>query len=123
MGNATGVYRVAVVLLLFLLCACARADSARVRFDIAAQPAALALNEFARQADATLIFSYDSVSNVRTRSLQGRYPVDEGIALLLRDTGLAYRKSSDGTYLICLRAACGPSAAAVPGEPRPPERQ
>lgn len=80
-----------------------------MHFDIAAQPAASGLNEFARQADVTLIFSYDSVSGVTSRPLLGWFSVDEGLARLLHGTGLSYRKSSDGTYLVCPSGACGSS--------------
>jgi len=75
-------------------------------FDIPAQPAGPALNEFARQADIALIFPYDLVANDRTRALQGRYTVDRGLAVLLDGTRLGYRRAVDGTYLICLRTAC-----------------
>lgn len=95
-----------VVLVLALLCACARADPPRTRFDIAAQPVAAALNEFARQADVTLIFSYDAVSDARSQPLQGMFSVEEGLARLLHDTPLSYRKSYDGSYLVCLPVDC-----------------
>lgn len=91
---------------LSFLGACAQADQASVRFDIAAQPAASALNEFARQADVTLIFSYDSVSEARVEPLRGRYFVGDGLTRLLRSTRLSYRKSGDGTYLVCPEATC-----------------
>lgn len=107
MQGVAGIYRVAVVVALSLLSACAQTDSECMRFDIAAQPAATALNEFAREADVVLIFSYDLVSGVHTRSLQGRLPVDEGLARLLRDTGLSYRRSGDDIYMICTPGSCG----------------
>lgn len=106
MGNFIAVTRVAATLVLALLCACAQADPSPTDFSIVAQPAAPALNEFARQADATLIFSYDSVSVTHTQALHGRFTVDEGLALLLEGTRLSYRKLSDGTYLVCPPAAC-----------------
>lgn len=90
------------------LCSCVRADQSHKRFDIAAQPAASALNEFARQADVTLIFSYDLVTGVQSQPLQGRYSIDDGLARLLLGTPLVHRRSTEGAYLICLFAACEP---------------
>lgn len=92
--------------MLALLCACARADPPRTRFDIAAQPLASALNEFARQADVTLIFSYDAVSGARSQPLRGRFTVDEGLVRLLRGAPLSYRKARDGSYLVCQPVDC-----------------
>lgn len=91
-----------------LLAACAPTAAADVRFDIPAQAAGPALNAFARQADITLIFSYDLVADDRTHALRGRYTVDRGLTLLLAGTRLGYRRARDGTYLICPRASCMP---------------
>lgn len=110
MGKVHGMFLRALALAL-LACACAQADVARKRFDIADQSAAAALNEFARQADITLIFSYDLVAGDRTRELKGRYTVDHGLTRLLDGTRLAYRQVEDGTYLICRRDACEPLPA------------
>jgi hypothetical protein len=106
MGKAIDAARVMRMLMLALLCACAQADPPRTRFDIAAQPVASALNEFARQADVTLIFSYDAVLDARSQPLQGMFSVDEGLARLLHGTPLSYRKSNDGSYLVCLPVDC-----------------
>ncbi len=105
------------VLLLTLLCllllsGCTRADPSLVNFDVAAQPAASGLNEFARQADIALIFSYDGVAGLRTRALAGRHTVDDGLRHLLADTGLDYRRLGDGSYLVCQRDDCGSNKAA-----------
>jgi len=116
MGNATGISRTLLLLALLpallAVSACVQADATLKRFDVPAQPAGQALNEFARQADITLIFSYDLVAGDRTRELKGRYTVDHGLTRLLQGTRLAYRQAMDGTYLICQREACGPPPAA-----------
>ena len=121
MGNATGISRafqvLAILPALLGLSACVQADTALKRFDVPAQPAGQALNEFARQADITLIFSYDLVAGDRTRELKGRYTVDHGLTYLLEGTRLAYRQADDGTYLICQRDACGSLPAADPASP------
>lgn len=119
MGSATRISHVSVLLALLsaLLAAsaCVRADASVKQFDVPAQAAGQGLNEFARQADITLIFSYDLVADERTRGLKGRFTVDHGLARLLEGTRLAYRQAADGTYLICERNACGqPPAAGAP---------
>ena len=111
MGNTTGFLR-SLLLLRLVLCllgvsACVAAGAKGRYFDIPAQPAASALNEFAKQADITLIFSYDLVAGESIRPLKGRYTVDVGLTRLLSGTPLGYRQAADGTYLICLRASCG----------------
>lgn len=75
-------------------------------FDVPSQPAASALNEFAKQADIALIFSYDLVAATRTRQLKGHYTVGDGLSRMLQGTPLSYRQAEDGTYLICLAASC-----------------
>ena len=73
-----GLLLVALALPLLGMTACVAADAKEKPFDIPAQPAAAALNEFARQADVTLIFSYDLVAEERTRPLKGSFAVDDG---------------------------------------------
>jgi len=76
------------------------------RFDIRRQPAAEGLNEFASQANITLMFSFDLVAQADTRELHGDYPVDGGLRLLLDGTGLGYQQLGPGTYAICDRVRC-----------------
>lgn len=125
MGKTTKAPAGTLVLALCLLCACAQADPPRARFEIAVQPLPSSLNEFARQADVTLIFSYDAVSGARGQALQGRYAVDDGLDRLLRGTPLSYRKASDGSYLVCLPADCSASTreASVHAHPDRPAEQ
>lgn len=110
MENATGILRaclwLALVLPMLAMAACSPSDTSGMRFDIPAQPAGQALNEFAKQADITLIFSYDLVKGDRTRALHGRYTVDHALTMLLQGTRLTYRQAADGTYLICPKDAC-----------------
>jgi len=93
-----------------LLSACAQADEAWTQFDINAQPMGAALNEFARQADVTLIFSYDAVHGARSQAIFGQFTVDEGLARLLLGTQLSFTKSNDGTYMVCRAAECAAHA-------------
>lgn len=61
----------------------------RVHFDIPRQRADLALTKFAEQADLTLVFPYDQVREKMANQVVGEYALEEAIALLLADTGLA----------------------------------
>jgi hypothetical protein len=116
MGNTIGFLRGLLLLVLLLslpgVSACVAAGSKDRYFDIPAQPVASALNEFAKQADITLIFSYDLVAGESTHPLKGRFTVDVGLNRLLTGTPLSYRKAADGTYLICVRTSCGPETPA-----------
>lgn len=125
MGNTDGYSRGILSLILVLgMSACAPADAqGKKPFDIPAQPAALALNEFAKQADITLIFSYDLVAAERTRPLQGSFAVSDGLTRLLHGTPLGYRQGVDGAYLICPLASCGIAPPAAPERPDPVGRQ
>lgn len=96
-----------LALTLYACTACVRADAARKRFDIPEQPAAAALNEFARQADIAILFSYDLVASTRTRRLQGSYTVPDGLTRLLAGTVLDYRLAGNGAYIICRLPSCG----------------
>lgn len=97
---------------LLVVSACANMNSSRKQFNVRAQSAAPALNEFARQADITLIFSYDLVAGRETRDLKGRHTVENGLTILLDGTQLAYRQAADGAYFICQAGSCERSPAA-----------
>lgn len=117
MGNTIGFSRglqsLVLVFSLLGMSACVVADAKGKSFDIPAQSAASALNEFAKQADVTLIFSYDLVAGERTRTLKGNFTVGDGLSRLLGGTPLGYRQAMDGTYLICPLASCGLAPPAV----------
>ncbi|MCC4595399.1 STN domain-containing protein [Xanthomonas campestris pv. phormiicola] len=107
MGKVATPFVLLLALVVFGVPACSRADPAKIQFDIPEQVAATALNEFARQADITLIFAYDVVDGIQTRPLQGTFTVDEGLSRLLGGTPLTYRRSHEGLYLVCRSSACG----------------
>jgi hypothetical protein len=106
----------AVVLLLCTLalglaCPGARAGGVQRQFDIPAQPLSAALNEFARQANVTLLFSSPLVGRVRTAGVHGELAVTTALGRLLGGTGLAFRQVSPSAIAIVqsasLRAAAG----------------
>lgn len=78
------------------------------RFDVPRQPAAAGLNEFARQADITLVFSYDLVAHAVTGELRGRYSIKQGLGLLLTGTGLGYQQVGKSVFTVCGHISCIP---------------
>ena len=79
------------VLMFLSMCLCApvRSDEPVYDIDIPAMNAAQALNRFAEQTGAIMLFSYDLASARQTPAVRGRYTLLEGLELLLRDTGLS----------------------------------
>jgi outer membrane cobalamin receptor len=92
----------------------AYADGAVRHFDIQSQAAASALNEFARQADITLVFSSALVAKHQTPAVHGDFTVVDGLKRLLDGTGLSFSQVSTST--IAISAA---SDAGGPHEPPP----
>jgi outer membrane cobalamin receptor len=87
-------------LVLALVGAPAHADGALRHFDIQAQAAASALNEFARQADVTLVFSSELVERHQTPAVRGDFTVIDGLKRLLDGTGLSFNQVSASTIAI-----------------------
>jgi outer membrane cobalamin receptor len=87
-------------LALALVGAHAHADGALRHFDIQAQAAASALNEFARQADVTLVFSSELVERHQTPAVRGDFTVIDGLKRLLDGTGLSFNQVSASTIAI-----------------------
>lgn len=80
-------------------------ETAIRQFDVDARLAAEALNEFARQADITLVFSSDVVAGEVTSSIKGSYSTNQALDLLLSDTDLSYSFVGASTIAINRRAA------------------
>jgi iron complex outermembrane recepter protein len=72
-----------------MLCGAARAGEPIYELDIPSMNAAQALNRFAEQTGAIMLFSYDLANARRTSAVRGRYTLLEGLELLLRGTGLS----------------------------------
>lgn len=69
-------------------------------FNIPQQRADLSLTQFAEQADLTLIFSLDKVSDNIANKLTGTYPVEQAIKILLEGTELVAILSEQGLFSI-----------------------
>src|SRR5579883_2421411 len=78
----------------------ARAADVPRHFDIPAQQLGAALDEFARQADVTLLFSSTLVAQARTPGVHGKLSVGTALGRLLAGTGLGYRLVSASAIAI-----------------------
>ena len=87
-------------LALALLGTYAHADTSLRHFDIQSEIAALALKEFARQADISLVFSSTVVANRQTSGIHGDFTVTEGLRKLLDGSGLSFKQVSANTIAI-----------------------
>ena len=94
----------------------ARAADASRQFDIPEEPLAVALDEFARQANVTLLSSSTLVAHERTAGVHGRLAVTAALGQLLGGTGLSFRQVSPSAIAIIAAS----SQQAVPSNPGPP---
>src|SRR3984893_12635077 len=85
---------------LTMLGAQAFADPALHHFDIQAQATASALNEFARQADITLVFASALVDKHQMVGIRGDFTILDALRKLLDGTGLSFTQVSATTIAI-----------------------
>ena len=81
----------AVFVYLPLCFSCSQAGAvnhAEINFDITRQRADKALVRFAQQADTTLLFPFREAKKLKVGPLKGTYTVEEGLTVLLRNTGM-----------------------------------
>jgi len=84
-----------------------------IAFDIPPQPLGAALAEFARQSKVDVLFSSQLARNQQSPALQGEMPAGPALAMLLSGTGLSYRATSTGSFVI--EAASAPQSGSVAG--------
>jgi outer membrane receptor protein involved in Fe transport len=99
------------------------ADTVLRHFDIQTQAAGAALNEFARQADITLVFSSDLVARHQTAAIRGDFTIADGLRKLLDGTGLSFKQVTATTIAISAPDGNGDPAdppAAAPSASQPP---
>ena len=83
-------------------------------FDIPAQDAAMALNDYARQAGVQIVFPYDFVKGRQTPQVQGDLSREEALAMLTSGLGLKITASPSG--MIALRDASDPQSGSAAGD-------
>jgi len=84
--------------------AMAQSQSA-VSLQIAPQPLAKALSEFARQSRQQLLFTPQIVAGKKSRGLSGNYNPEQGLKALLDGSGLGYRETGRGVFVVTAMAA------------------
>src|SRR6202012_570423 len=94
-------------------------DTALRHFDIQSQVAALALKEFARQADISLVFSSTVVAHRQTAGLRGDFTVIDGLKKLLDGSGLAFKQVSATTIAINIASTTSADLDRQPDDPAP----
>ena len=105
----------------------AQASGSARHFDIPAESVGTALDDFARQADVTLLFSSTLVGGLKTSGVQGDFTVTQALGHLLGGTGLGFRQVSASAIAIvespggkefrgnAAEGATGASSGAAPG--------
>jgi iron complex outermembrane receptor protein len=88
-------------------------QTASIAFDIPPQPLGSALAEFARQSSIDILVSSQLARNQTAPALQGEMPAGQALAMLLSDTGLSYRATSTGSFII--EAAPAPQSGSAAG--------
>ncbi|MGH8656422.1 MAG: TonB-dependent siderophore receptor [Gammaproteobacteria bacterium] len=78
----------------------AKADTAKHRFDIPAQPLGAALQTLADQAGVQMFYAEDSAAGKSTPALRGTYTTREAVDRLLAGTGLHATLTEDGTVTV-----------------------
>ena len=80
------------------------------RYEIAAGPLDAALTAFARQSGVQILYPAALVTGRRSPGLSGEHAPDAALAALLRQTGLAHRRSRPNVFVLYDPAA----QAAIP---------
>jgi hypothetical protein len=111
---------VAILTVSLLLTALARGDeSGAHHFDIAAQNLSSALNEFARQSQQQILFAPDIVVRKSSSPLQGEMQPLAALKVLLKDSGLSFTTTPNGTILVGNSSGSGAAPANTPGAVAP----
>ncbi|AEG01275.1 TonB-dependent siderophore receptor [Methylomonas methanica] len=78
----------------------AYAEDGKYHFDIPAQSLPSALQQFAGQSGAAMLYTEQSVAGKSAPALQGEYTLSEALHRLLNGSGLDYRIGLDGTVTL-----------------------
>lgn len=69
-------------------------------YQISANSLENALNTFGQQANITLIFSTSLVTDLKSNGLNGQFSPEQALQQLLKGSGLAAIKQSNGSYVL-----------------------
>ena len=77
-------------------------------YEIAPGSLGNALTQFGVQAGVTISFDTQQTRNLTSEGLKGSYTVEEGLARLLANSGLAAQRQSNGGYVLVASTSDGP---------------
>ncbi|WP_420469936.1 TonB-dependent receptor domain-containing protein [Brevundimonas sp. FT23042] len=78
----------------------AQANDETRQFNIEAGPLSRSLPRFAEQSGQQILYPTDLVAGRSAAALSGAYRVEDALALLLRNTGLTYRRSRPNVFVL-----------------------
>ena len=78
----------------------AEQGSSRIQIDLPKGDLARSLNALGRKAGVQIAFQPDRVKGRRAKALRGHFSFEEALARLLEGTGLQFRKTQGGSYVI-----------------------
>lgn len=97
-GDASAALLLGAIL---LIAAPSRAEGRRVLpVDTAGQSLATALTDLARRSGRELVVENAPQASRTAPRIKGHYTLDQALALLLAGSGLAYRRTADGAYIV-----------------------
>ena len=70
------------------------------RIHILGQPIRTALDSLVEQTSVSLVYKLEDLGTVTTQDVSGQYSTDQALEIMLKDTGLIFEKTSDGTIAI-----------------------
>lgn len=80
--------------------AAAQSQSQSHAFDVPAQPAQSGVLAFGQQADAQILISEKNAAGISTNAVQGEYPVEQGLDVLLSGTRLGWQRTGPNSFSI-----------------------
>jgi outer membrane receptor protein involved in Fe transport len=83
-----------------LLATGANAESAKITFDVPAQPLGESLRDFYRASGEQIVFSENLVKGRQSGPVRGDYTADQALAMLLEGTSLTARRTNTGVVMI-----------------------
>ncbi len=76
------------------------AEVSRVRVDIPAQALSASLTQFGRETGTEIVFAPDAVEHKKAPAIKGEFARERAIALILSGTGLSYRVTAQGAFVV-----------------------
>ena len=86
-------------------------QSNEIAFNIPAENAAKALNDFSTQANIQILFPYEIAAKVSVPALKGTYTRQDALSRILANTGLEVAKETETTITLRVAIKAGPTSS------------